>query len=44
VLERILGPKKEEVSGNWIKILYEELYDLYSSTKVFQLIEQRGIG
>jgi hypothetical protein len=31
VLRRIYGPKRDEVTGEWIKLNNEELRDLYSS-------------
>jgi hypothetical protein len=31
VLRRIFGPKRDEVTGEWIKLHNEELRDLYSS-------------
>jgi hypothetical protein len=30
VLRRIIGPKKDEVTGEWRKLHNEELRDLYS--------------
>ena len=30
VLRRIFGPKRDEVTGEWRKVHYEELSDLYS--------------
>ena len=30
MLRRILGPKRDEVTGEWRKLHNEELYDLYS--------------
>jgi hypothetical protein len=30
VLSRILGPKRDEVTGEWIKLHNEDLSDLYS--------------
>ena len=32
VLRRIFGPKRDEVTGEWIKLHSEELNDLYTST------------
>jgi hypothetical protein len=31
VLKRIFGTKRDEVTGEWRKLHYEELRDLYSS-------------
>jgi hypothetical protein len=38
VLRRILGPKRDEVTGEWRK-LHEELHDLYSSPNIMQVIK-----
>jgi hypothetical protein len=32
---RILGPKSDEVTGEWRKLHNEELNDLYSSLNIF---------
>jgi hypothetical protein len=34
VLRRIFGPKRDEVTGAWRKLLYEELNDLYCSPNI----------
>jgi len=34
VLRRIFGPKRDEVTGEWRKLYYEELSDLYSSPNI----------
>jgi len=39
VLRRIFGPKRDEVMGEWIKLLNEELNDLYSTTNIIQVIK-----
>jgi hypothetical protein len=39
VLRRIIGPKREEVTGEWRKLHNEELYDLYSPT-IIRVINQ----
>ena len=41
VLRRIFGPKKDEVTGEWRKLHYEELNDLYSSPNILRLIKSR---
>jgi hypothetical protein len=41
VLRRILGPKREEVTGEWIKLHNEELRDLYSSPSIIRIIKSR---
>jgi len=38
---RIFGPKRDEVTGDWRKLLNEELNDLYSSPNIFQVIKSR---
>ena len=41
VLRRIFGPKKNEVTGEWIKLHNEELHDLYCSPNIFRAIKSR---
>jgi len=41
VLRRILGPKRDEVTGEWRKLHNEELNDLYCSPNVVQVIKSR---
>jgi hypothetical protein len=43
VLRRIFGPKKDEVTGEWRKLHYEELPDLYSSLSIIKIIKSRRI-
>jgi hypothetical protein len=38
MLRRILGPKRNEVTGEWRK-LHEELNDLYSSPNIVRVIK-----
>jgi len=38
VLRRIYGPKRDEVTGDWRKVLNDELNDLYSSTNIVRVI------
>jgi len=38
VLRRIFGPKRDEVTGEWRKLHYEELNDLYSSPSKVRVI------
>jgi len=40
VLRRIFGPERDKITGVWIKLLNEELNDLYSSP-VIRVIESR---
>jgi hypothetical protein len=39
VLRRILGPKRDEVTGEWRKLHNEELRDLYSSPSIIRIIK-----
>jgi hypothetical protein len=41
VLWRIFGPKRDEVSGERIKLHNEKLHDLYSSPNIVQMIKSR---
>jgi hypothetical protein len=43
VLRRIFifGPKRDEVTGGWIKLHNEELHGLYSSTSIVRVIKAR---
>jgi hypothetical protein len=41
VLRRILGPKRDEATGEWRKLHNEELHDLYSSPNIVQVIKSR---
>jgi hypothetical protein len=41
VLNRIFGPKRDEVTGEWIKLHNEELHDLYSSPSIIRIIKAR---
>ena len=41
VLGRIFGPKRDEVTGKWRKLLNEELNDLYSSPNIIREIKSK---
>jgi hypothetical protein len=41
VLRRILGPKRDEVTGEWRKLHNEELHILYSSKNIIRQIKSR---
>jgi len=40
-LNRIFGPKRDEMSGEWRKLHNEELNDLSSSPNISRLIKSR---
>jgi hypothetical protein len=37
MLRRIFGPKRNKVTGEWRKLLNEELCDLYSSSSIIRI-------
>jgi hypothetical protein len=39
VLRRILGPKRDEVTGEWRRLHNKELYALYSSRNIIRVIK-----
>jgi hypothetical protein len=41
VLRRILGPKRDEVTGDWRKLHNEEFHKLYSSPSIIRVIKSR---
>jgi hypothetical protein len=41
VLRRIIGLKRDEVTGEWRKLNNEELHDLYSSPSIIRIIKSR---
>jgi hypothetical protein len=41
VLRRTFGPKRDEIRGEWRKLHYEELNDLYSSPTIVKMIKSR---
>jgi hypothetical protein len=41
VLRRIFGPKRDGVTGEWRRLHYEELNDLYSSPTIIRLNKSR---
>jgi hypothetical protein len=43
VLRRLLGPKRDEVMGEWRKLHNEELRYLYSSPSIIRIIQSRRI-
>jgi hypothetical protein len=44
VLRWIFRIKREEVSGSWRKSHNEELYDLYLSLNIIELIKSRSMN
>ena len=42
VLRRIFGPKRDEVTSEWIK-LHEELNDMYFSPSIIRVTKSRRI-
>jgi hypothetical protein len=43
VLRRIFRPKRDEVTGGWIKLHNEELHNLYSSPSIIRTIKSRSL-
>jgi hypothetical protein len=41
VLRRTFDPKRDEVTGDWIKLHNEELHNLYSSPNRIRMIKSR---
>jgi hypothetical protein len=41
MLRRIFGPKRDEVTGDWRKLLNEELHNSYSSPSIVRMIKSR---
>jgi hypothetical protein len=41
VLRRIFGPKTDEVTGAWRKLLNEEFHNLYSSHNIIRVTKSR---
>jgi len=41
VVRRILGRRREEVTGEWKKLHNEELHDLYSAPSIVRVIKSR---
>jgi len=39
VLRRIFGPRRDEVTGEWMRLHNEELNDLYSSPNIVRVIK-----
>jgi hypothetical protein len=43
LLRKILGPKRDEVTGEWRRLHNEKLHDLYSSPNIIRVIKPRGM-
>jgi hypothetical protein len=41
VLRRIVGPKRDDVTGGWRKLYNEEPHNLYSSASIIGIIKSR---
>jgi hypothetical protein len=41
VLRRIVGPKRDKVTGGWRKVHNEELHNLYSSPSIIRMMKSR---
>jgi hypothetical protein len=41
VLRGVLGPKRDEITGEWRKLHNEELHDLYFSPNIVRVIKLR---
>jgi hypothetical protein len=41
VLRRILGPKRDDVTGGWRKLHNEELHNFYSSPRIIRMTNSR---
>ena len=41
ILRRILGPKRDELTGKWRKLHNEEINDLYCSLNIVRVIKSR---
>jgi len=41
VLRRVFGPQRDEVTGEWRKLHYEELSDLYSLPNIVRVVKSR---
>jgi len=43
VLRRMLGPRRDEVTGEWRRLHNEELNDLYCSPNIVRVIKSRRV-
>jgi hypothetical protein len=42
VLRKIVGPKRDEVTGEWRRLHNEVLNDLYSSPDIIRVVKSQG--
>jgi hypothetical protein len=43
VLKKVLGPKRDEVTGGWRRLLDERLHGIYSVPNIIRVMESRRI-
>jgi hypothetical protein len=43
-LNRIFGPKREEVAGEWRRLHNEELHNLYTSPDIIGMMKSRSLS
>jgi hypothetical protein len=41
VLRKIFGPKRDKVTGEWRRLVSEELHELYYSPNIIRVIKSR---
>jgi hypothetical protein len=41
LLRRIVGPKRDELTGGWRKLHNEEMHDSYCSSSIIRIIKSR---
>ena len=44
IVDRIFGPRRNEVTGEWRRLHNKELNDLYSSPNIVRVIKSRRMG